>query len=102
MPARRVNPPKVKAPTMKTVKTCLSKDAQLDALRSGFKRIPDRRRNGGKIGLVDVLMSGYAVFDLKDPSLLAFDKAVKYAPWPRTAGNFPGNPPVSSPPWTTI
>jgi hypothetical protein len=73
MPPKRTTPPKIKAPTMKTIKTCLSKDAQLDALRSGFKRIPDRRRNGGKIALADVLMSGYAVFDLKDPSLLAFD-----------------------------
>lgn len=73
MPPKRICPPKVKPPTMKTVKTCLSKDAQLDALRRGFKQIPDRRRDGGKIPLVDVLMSGYAVFDLKDPSLLAFD-----------------------------
>lgn len=73
MPPKRIIPPKVKPPTMKTVKTCLSKDAQLDALRHGFKQIPDRRRDGGKISLVDVLMSGYAVFDLKDPSLLAFD-----------------------------
>lgn len=72
MPPKRIHPPKVQAPTMKTIKTCLSKDAQLHALRRGFKLIPDRR-DGGKIPLVDVLMSGYAVFDLKDPSLLAFD-----------------------------
>lgn len=73
MPPKRIHPPKVNAPTMKTIKTCLSKDAQLAALRRGFQQIPDSRRNGGKIPLADVLMSGYAVFDLKDPSLLAFD-----------------------------
>jgi len=73
MPPKRITPPKVKPPTMKTIKTCLSKDAQLETLRCGFKLVPDRRRDGGKIPLVDVLMSGYAVFDLKDPSLLAFD-----------------------------
>jgi len=58
---------------MKTIKSCLDKDAQLDVLRRGFELIPDRRRGGGTIFLADVLMSGYAVFDLKDPSLLAFD-----------------------------
>ena len=73
MPPKRTIPPKIKAPTMKTIKTALNKDAQLSALHAGFKRIPDGRRNGGKIPLADILMSGYAVFDLKDPSLLAFD-----------------------------
>jgi hypothetical protein len=73
MPPKRTIPPKIKAPTMKIVKTCISKDAQLRALRTDFKKIPDGRRNGGKIPLADVLMSGYAMFDLKDPSLLAFD-----------------------------
>src|SRR6266568_7361725 len=73
MPKKRIAPPKVKAPTMKTIKSCLSKDAQLEVLRHGFELIPDTRRSGGKIPLADVLMSGYAVFDLKDPSLLAFD-----------------------------
>jgi len=73
MPPKRIYPPKVKAPTMKTVKTYLSKDAQLGALRCCLERIPDHRY-GADIPLVDVLMSGYAMFDLKDPSLLAFDE----------------------------
>ena len=60
-------------PTQKTIKNCLSKDAQLDVLRHTFDQLTDRRSGGGKISLTDVLMSGYAVFDLKDPSLLAFD-----------------------------
>lgn len=73
MPKKRITPPRVMIPTKKTIKNCLSKDAQLDALRHTFELISDRRRKGGKIPLADVLMSGYAVFDLKDPSLLAFD-----------------------------
>ena len=73
MPKKRIIPPKVKAPTMKTIKGGLNKDAQLDVLRRGFELIPDRRRAENRIPLADVLMSGYAVFDLKDPSLLAFD-----------------------------
>lgn len=73
MPKKRIRPPKVMAPTMNTVKNCLSKDAQIAVLRRTFEMIPDRRRRGGQIPLSDVLMSGYAVFDLKDPSLLAFD-----------------------------
>ncbi len=73
MPKKRIRPPKVMAPTMNTIKNCLSKDAQLAVLRRTFAMIPDRRRGGGQIPLSDVLMSGYAVFDLKAPSLLAFD-----------------------------
>jgi len=73
MPPKRIYPPKVKAPTMKTVKTYLSKDAQLGALRCCLESIPDHR-DGAKISLADALMSGYAMFDLKDPSLLAFDE----------------------------
>ena len=73
MPKKRIIPPRVMIPTKKTIKKCLSKDAQLSVLRHTFGQIPDRRGGGGKIPLVDVLMSGYAVFDLKDPSLLAFD-----------------------------
>lgn len=73
MPKKRTTPPKVMVPTQKTIKNCLSKDAQLGVLRHTFDQLTDRRSGGGKITLTDVLMSGYAVFDLKDPSLLAFD-----------------------------
>lgn len=72
MPKKRITPPKVKVPTMTTIKSCLDKDSQLAVLRRTFELIPDHR-DGGTIPLADALMSGYAVFDLKDPSLLAFD-----------------------------
>jgi hypothetical protein len=73
MPKARTIPPRFKTPTKKTIRKHLCKDAQLRALRSGFELIPDHRCGVSKISLPDVLMSGFAVFDLKDPSLLAFD-----------------------------
>ncbi len=73
MPKARTVPPRFKIPTKKTIRNCLCKDAQLNMLRCGFDNIPDHRRGMTKISLTDVMMSGFAVFDLKDPSLLAFD-----------------------------
>jgi len=50
----------------------LSADALFRLVRSGFDALPDSRTNPG-IPLADALMSGFAMFSLKDPSLLAFD-----------------------------
>ena len=49
-------------------------DAQLATLRNGFASLSDPRPTGGQIPLADFLMSGLAMFTLKDPSLLAFDE----------------------------
>lgn len=43
-------------------------------LRSGFEKISDPRSREGSISLPDALMSAFAMFSLKDPSLLAFDR----------------------------
>jgi hypothetical protein len=59
------------APTRK-VRKDLSADALFHWVRSGFAAIPDSRTNAS-IPLSDALMSGFAMFSLKDPSLLAFD-----------------------------
>ncbi|HHZ97315.1 MAG TPA: transposase [Flavobacteriales bacterium] len=55
----------------------LSCDALLQAVRQSFSKIKDHRlwRGSNRISLMDALMSGYAVFQLKFPSLLAFDKS---------------------------
>lgn len=58
----------------------LSADALLSRLRSGFADIVDYRPGKPDISLSDVLMSAFAMFSLKSPSLLAFDKD-------RTEGN---------------
>ena len=52
----------------------LSADALFSLVRSGFATIPDSRRDHGDIALADALMSAFAMFSLKAPSLLAFDK----------------------------
>ena len=53
----------------------LSKPGLLHAAHSSFKKIDDTVSGRG-FTLVDYLMSGLAVFSLKYPSLLAFDRAV--------------------------
>jgi hypothetical protein len=55
-------------------RTHLSADALFHLVRSGFATIPDSRCDDGDISLTDALMSAFAMFSLKAPSLLAFDK----------------------------
>jgi hypothetical protein len=52
----------------------LSADALFRLVRSGFGQIADTRSGEVAIPLGDALMSGFAMFSLKDPSLLAFDE----------------------------
>jgi len=62
------------AETKITMRKHLNADAMFAAIRQDFAKVADHRANNSTIPLVDVLMSGFAVFSLKDPSLLAFDK----------------------------
>jgi hypothetical protein len=52
----------------------LSADALLSLLRSDFADIPEHRPGKPDIALRDALMAAFAMFSLKSPSLLAFDK----------------------------
>jgi Transposase DDE domain len=52
----------------------LSADALFKRLHAGFDKIPDSRSGNPVISMGDALMSALAMFSLKDPSLLAFDK----------------------------
>lgn len=58
----------------------LNADALFDTVRTGFGNIQDHRNGNGTIPLTDALMSGFALFSLKDPSLLAFDERRSTAP----------------------
>ena len=58
----------------------LSADALFGLVRNGFAHIPDGRLSETDISLADALMAAFAMFSLKTPSLLAFDKE-------RTEGN---------------
>src|SRR6266436_2415147 len=52
----------------------LSADALFRLVRNGFAGIPDHRAEETGISCADALMSAFALFSLKSPSLLAFDK----------------------------
>ena len=59
---------------VRNVRKRLSADALHALLRAAFRMIPDYRHDGISIPLPDALMSAFAMFSLKDPSLLAFDE----------------------------
>ena len=61
-------------PGVRKVRKQLSADALYALLREGFARIPDHRQPKPPIPLRDALLSAFAMFSLKDPSLLAFDQ----------------------------
>ena len=52
----------------------LAADALFGLVRSGCANIPDDRLSDTDVSLTDALMSAFAMFSLKAPSLLAFDK----------------------------
>ncbi len=52
----------------------LNADALYATVRKCFEQINDSRKGNGSISIPDALMSAFAMFSLKDPSLLAFDK----------------------------
>ena len=52
----------------------LSADALFRLVPSGFASLPDSRVGETEMALADALMSAFAMFSLKAPSLLAFDK----------------------------
>lgn len=58
----------------KKVRKHLSADALYALVGDSFAQVPDPRRPGSPIPLSDALLSAFALFALKDPSLLAFDQ----------------------------
>src|SRR6266487_4513180 len=56
------------------VRKHLSADALFRLVHRGFASLPDPRLDDTEISLTDALMSAFAMFSLKAPSLLAFDK----------------------------
>ena len=70
-------PVPVAPPSKATVRKHLSADALFKTVRSQFNLISDYRKGNITISLCDALMSAFAMFSLKDPSLLAFDNRRK-------------------------
>jgi len=60
-------------PGVRKVRKQLSADAFYALVGESFAKIPDHRQPGSSIALGDALRSAFAMFSLKDPSLLAFD-----------------------------
>ena len=56
------------------VRRHLSADALYELLRLRFEKIPDHRGRQCPISLTDAQLSAFAMFSLKDPSLLAFEE----------------------------
>ncbi len=50
----------------------LNADALFSTMKTGFDKIEDHRPGNVQHSLGDTLMSGFAMFSLKDPFLLAF------------------------------
>lgn len=67
-------PPRSRPDFIPAIRMHLFADALFGRIRSGCERIPDARQGDSPISLADALMSAFAMFALKDPSLLAFDK----------------------------
>ena len=65
--------PKYKRPSKLKQRKHLNMDTMLKTLYQGFSDIPEHRHGKTSIAIADALMSGFAMFSLKDPSLLAFD-----------------------------
>jgi hypothetical protein len=61
-------------PGARKVRKQLSADALYTLLGESFARIPEHRQPQPPISLRDALLSAFAMFSLKDPSLLAFDE----------------------------
>ena len=51
----------------------LNADALFSSIRQEFEKIPEFRTGETDISIPDALMSAFAIFSLKDPSLLQFD-----------------------------
>ncbi len=60
-----------------TLRKHMNADALFNSTRSCFENIKDHRSPNSTIPLSDALMSGFAVFSLKSPSLLVFDEQRK-------------------------
>jgi len=69
--------PKFKAPSKHVIRKNLNLDAMITTTLHALIKFPDTRTRKCQISQADALMSGYAMFALKDPSLLAFDQRRK-------------------------
>ena len=70
-------PEKGKLPPKIKLRRYLNADALFMDIRHEFEKIPEFRTGNIEISIRDALMSAFAMFSLKDPSLLQFDERGK-------------------------
>jgi len=75
---RKAQPSKKYVPPSKIkLRKHLNADALFVSIRREFEKIPEFRTGDIEISIPDALMSAFAMFSLKDPSLLKFDERRK-------------------------
>lgn len=78
MPKKRIKKAqpskKNKIPSKIKLRKHLNADALFQTVYLNFEKFPEFRSGNIEIPMADALMSGFAMFSLKDPSLLAFDE----------------------------
>ena len=57
----------------------LNADALIGLIRSSFKNLKDHRSEKAQIPLADAFLSAFAMFSLKEPSILSFEKRISDA-----------------------
>ena len=70
-------PEKSKFPSKVKLRKHLNADALFMSIRREFEKMPEFRTGDIKISMPDALMSAFAMFSLRDPSLLKFDERRK-------------------------
>lgn len=65
------------ARSYQSYRNAITMDSELSDLHSLFSSVEDYRSNNLSISLTDMLMSGFAIFSLKSPSLLNFERQSK-------------------------
>jgi hypothetical protein len=72
-PEKKHSSIETKHPSKVKIRNELNADVLFKTIRSEFDRIPEFRNGEPDISIADALMSGFAMFSLKDSSLLRFD-----------------------------
>jgi len=74
---RKTQSKKCEPPSKIKLRKHLNADALFMSVRREFEKIPEFRTGNIEISIPDALMSAFAMFSLKDPSLLKFDERRK-------------------------
>ena len=66
--------------TRPIIRKHLNADALFEGVYNDFSKVSDVRLNNITISIEDALMSGFAMFSLKDPSLFSLKSSLHFSP----------------------